>query len=170
LHAGQELLLGEKPLLFAGAGGAVKDAEELLKSEAHGVLDPGQVLAALSDKWVDEALVHEGHIDSLSGHEVDKVLERALKFAMVGFSHIGQNPFSFALSQLCLQSFKNLLKALDSGKECRLVLELSVDYGLKSQVQSFEGLLHFFEGVVELLSLDQLNSLEALKVVVFGQG
>lgn len=161
LSTTQESLLGQR-----ACSCSIKDTKELLKSEPKDILGLGQLLTALGNEWIDEALVDACHIDPFSGHEIDEALERALELAMVCLPHIAKNSLCLVPGENDLEPLEDLLKALGVGQLVGHVLQLTVDDGLEGKIEAFKRLLDLLIQIIELLSADQRLSSQSFQVLL----
>ena len=146
---------------------AVEDAKELLKSEPEDILCSCQVLAALSNEWIDEAFIDECHVDPLAGHEVDEALEGAFELAMICLSYVSKDSLCLALGENDLKPLKHLLQSLRVGQLNWPILQVSVNYGLQCQIQALKRLLDLLIKIIELLSSDQCVSSKSFEAFLF---
>ena len=161
LNTSQESLLGQR-----ACSCSIKDPKELLKSEPKDILGFGQLLTALGNEWIDEALVDASHIDPFSGHEIDKALERALELAMVCLPYIAKNSLCLVSGENDLKPLEDLLQALGVGQLVGHVLQLTVHDGLEGKIEAFKRLLDLLIQIIELLSADQSLSGQSFQVLL----
>jgi hypothetical protein len=164
LNTTQENLLGQR-----ACSCSIEDPEELLKREPKDVLGLGQLLTALGNEWIDEALVDACHIDPFPGHEIDKALERALELAMVCLPHIAKNSLCLVPGENDLEPLEDLLKALGVGQLVGHVLQLTVDDGLEGKIEAFKLFFDLFIQIIELLSAGQRLSSQSFQVLFLFQ-
>lgn len=157
LCADQEVLLAQPARALA-----VEQVEELLPVESEDVLRPCEVLAALSDQWVHEALVDEGDVDPSPRHEVNERLEGAGRAALVGLADILKHLLYRGLPEDDVELLEDTLHRLDRRQLVRLVLLLLEDDLVQGHVLALQRLFHVLVDVVELLTTKQVRASEAL--------
>lgn len=86
------------------------------------------------------------------------MLEGTLKFTMIGFSYIFENPLCFVAGQDDLESFKDLLDTFCGCEMVGHVLQFIVDDSIESNISGLQSLLDLLVNIIKLLSASKIDS------------